>query len=370
MIQRLAFAGYRSLRDLTFDLGQLTVITGENGAGKSNVYRALRLLVDAAEGNLGRALAREGGMPSAMWSGDDRPTSKATGGLRLSIGFSDGHLAYELRLGYPGAGPFASDPMVKEETIRTLEKPRLKLLERRNASVMLRDNDGVAQTFAFELDQGESVLSQLAEPHRYPLLSSLRERIRHWRFYHQLRTDADSPLRTMQVAPRTPVMAHDGHDVAAALMTILQSGDGGSLVQAVKEAFDGASLHLRCEGNRFGLGLQVPGMWRPLDAPELSDGQVRYLALLAALYSTRQPELLVLNEPETSLNPKLLAPLAAQIIAASRGTQIIVVSHAERLVDELSSHRGVARIELAKQTGETVIPNRRTIDKVAWKWTS
>ncbi len=69
MITTLAFAGYRSLRDLKFHLGPLPVITGGNGAGKSNTYRALRLLVDAADGTLGRALAREGGVPSAMWAG-------------------------------------------------------------------------------------------------------------------------------------------------------------------------------------------------------------------------------------------------------------------------------------------------------------
>jgi predicted ATPase len=70
VIRTVAFAGYRSLCDLRLALGQLTVITGGNGTGKSNVYRALRLLVDAGEGQLARALAREGGMPSVLWAGD------------------------------------------------------------------------------------------------------------------------------------------------------------------------------------------------------------------------------------------------------------------------------------------------------------
>jgi predicted ATPase len=58
MIHTLAFANYRSLCDVQLAVGPLTVITGGNGTGKSNVYRALRLLVDAAEGQLGRAITR------------------------------------------------------------------------------------------------------------------------------------------------------------------------------------------------------------------------------------------------------------------------------------------------------------------------
>jgi predicted ATPase len=99
VIRTLAFAGYRSLRELRLEVGQLTVITGGNGAGKSNVYRALRLLVDAAEGQLGRAMAREGGMPSAMWGGEPAKAAKSSEGKRLSIGFADDQMAYELRLG-------------------------------------------------------------------------------------------------------------------------------------------------------------------------------------------------------------------------------------------------------------------------------
>jgi len=39
MIRTLAFAGYRSLRELNIGVTRLTVVTGGNGAGKSNVYR-------------------------------------------------------------------------------------------------------------------------------------------------------------------------------------------------------------------------------------------------------------------------------------------------------------------------------------------
>ena len=50
MITALAIANYRSIRDMVLPLARLNVVTGANGSGKSNLYRALRLLSDTARG--------------------------------------------------------------------------------------------------------------------------------------------------------------------------------------------------------------------------------------------------------------------------------------------------------------------------------
>src|SRR5205807_3102635 len=71
MIRTVAVQGYRSLRDLLLPLGQLSVITGANGSGKSSVYRSLRLLADAALNSVVASLAREGGLPSIFWAGPE-----------------------------------------------------------------------------------------------------------------------------------------------------------------------------------------------------------------------------------------------------------------------------------------------------------
>ena len=62
MIRTVAVQGYRSLRELVLPLGQLSVITGANGSGKSSVYRSLRLLADVAQNAVVASLAREGGL--------------------------------------------------------------------------------------------------------------------------------------------------------------------------------------------------------------------------------------------------------------------------------------------------------------------
>jgi predicted ATPase len=75
---------------------------------------------------------------------------------------------------------------------------------------------------------------------------------------------------------------------------------------------------------------------------------------------------MILNEPETSLHPDLLAPLARLIAGASKRSQIIVVSHAEHLVSALTQAGG-RRITLAKELGETVA---RDEDRPMWNWPS
>src|SRR5277367_3724925 len=72
MVSEVRAAGYRSLRAIKFPLGRLSVFVGVNGAGKTNLYRTLQLLQASAAGVLSHELAAEGGMESALWSGQRR----------------------------------------------------------------------------------------------------------------------------------------------------------------------------------------------------------------------------------------------------------------------------------------------------------
>ncbi|MGC3765380.1 AAA family ATPase, partial [Pseudomonas aeruginosa] len=78
-------------------------------------------------------------------------------------------------------------------------------------------------------------------------------------------------------------------------------------------------------GGGFEVLIDQPGLLRPLRTGELSDGTLRYLLWIAALLTPRPPALLVLNEPETSLHPDLLAALGRLVRQAAQHSQVVVV---------------------------------------------
>ena len=377
MLTTLAIAGYRSIRQLAIDLGPLTVITGANGSGKSSLYRALKLLADVAQGRLIASVAMEGGLDSTLWAGPakfsdamKRGEQRVEGLVRrgpvaLQLGFTSDDLGYAIDLGLAlPDSPFGRDPDIKSEAlwIGQSARPSTMIAERRGPSVRLRpigDADWIQRMT--DLSSVESMMGWCADPDSGYELLQLRERMRSWRFYDNLRTDRDAPARRPQVATYTPVLASDGADAAAAVMTIGAIGDQEAFNDVIADAFPGASVW----GQNDGLFMSQPGLLRDLGSAELSDGTLRYIMLAAALLTPRPPELMVVNEPESSLHPSLIDPLARLIQRASKNSQILVVSHNDRLVSALASDEATLTYRLDKSLGETVLENGETAQ---WKW--
>ncbi|WP_203713456.1 AAA family ATPase [Asanoa siamensis] len=389
MLVTLAVENYRSLRRLVLPLRRLNVVTGANGTGKSSLYRALRLLAAASRNGAVAALAREGGLPSTLWAGPETIGRAVRAGehpvqgtvrskrVALRLGFAGDSFGYAIDLGLPQIVPdttlFALDPEIKAEVTWTgpVLRPGTRLTERTNAAVGVRGPDGSWRATTLRLRPYDSMLAEFVDPELAPDLMLLRERIRSWRFYDQVRTDADAPMRAAAIGTRTPVLSADGADLAPALQTIREVGEADALAAAVDLAFPGSRLGIDATAGRFALRLTQPGMLRPLDASELSDGTLRYLSWVAALLTPRPPELLVLNEPENSLHPDLVRPLAALIAGAAYRMQIVVVTHSRALASALDTHAGdtdLQLVELAKEHGETYVVGQGKLDEPSWHW--
>lgn len=382
MLITIAISGYRSIRQLVLPLSRLNVITGPNGAGKSNVYRAIRLISDVAEGNVIASLAHEGGLNSTLWAGPETLSRAVKAGehpvqgtvrrdrVALKLGFADEDYGYAIDLGLPppsGQSLFSHDPEIKCEAVWYGEKLKTSnvMADRRGPAVTVLNEAGERRTVLTALPAFDSMITHAADPRNTPELLALRERMRSWRFYDHVRVDRDAPARQSSIGTRTPVLANDGHDLAAACQTIREIGDQDLFDTMIDDAFPGSIVDVSANDGRFELTMRQPGLLRPLRTAEMSDGTLRYLMLVTALLSPRPPALLVLNEPETSLHTDLLEPLARLISEAARSTQIIVVSHARPLVDELSESADSIVHELSKQLGETVVTGART---PGWRW--
>jgi predicted ATPase len=384
VLDTLAIENYRSLRSVVVPLGRLNVIQGANGSGKSNLYKALRLLADTAAGGVVSSLAREGGLKSTFWAGPEKISqamrtarvpvqgTMRKEAVRLKLGFSGKEFGYCITMGLPipSSSAFALDPEIKRECIWSgpVCKPERVLVDRSGPLVRARTEKGW-QTLADGLGLFESIFVQIADPNNAPEVLLLRETIRSWRFYDQLRTDVDAPARMPRLGTRTPVLGYDGGDLAAAIQTIFEVGDAAAVREAVYSAFPGASLEVATEaGGHFAIEFQQPGLLRPLSGAELSDGTLRFLLWLAALLTPRPPSLMVLNEPETSLHPELLPALSQLIIKAAERTQVWVVTHSAALISALSQSPETCVIELQKEMGQTEVKGQTLLDRPQWKW--
>jgi len=386
MISTLAIANYRSLLKLNMPLGRLNVITGANASGKSNLYRSLHLLSQTAQGGVINALAGEGGLNSTFWAGPEKISRNMRNGqvpvqggpkqhrVKLRLGFAGDEFGYSISLGLPppphGGSAFALDPEIKRECIWAgpVYRPASLLVDRNGPVVKIRQGrkwDVIEQ----HMNAFDSIFSRLADPRNTPEVLLLRETIRSWRFYDHFRTDKEAAARLPQLGTRTPVLHHDGRDLAAALQTIREIGDSQALDEAINDAFPGAELTINIQADgRFSLEFHQHGLLRPLTGSELSDGTLRYLLWVAALLTPRPPPLMVLNEPETSLHPDLLPALARLIIKASEQTQVWVVSHAPRLIAALNQSPDCYATELEKILGQTEIIDQGMFDEPAWHW--
>ena len=383
MLTTLAISGYRSLRDLVVPLDRLNLVTGPNGSGKSNLYRALRLLAETAQGRVIPSLAREGGLQSTLWAGPETFSRAVLHGehpvqgvvrkkpISLRLGFAADDFSYAIDLGLPppGSSAFGHDPEIKRECIwngRTL-RPSAVLVDRRGPLVKTREEKGEWTIVTHGLATFDSMMTHCADPRHAPEMLMLREEMRAWSFYDQFRTDATAPARRRQIGTHTPILSHDGTDLAAALETIRHIGDRDILDQAIGDAFPGGRVSVNSSDGWFEVEMQQHGLLRPLKAAELSDGTLRYLLWVAALLTPRPPGLLVLNEPETSLHPDLLPALGRLIAQTADRAQILIVSHAPALIDALQQLPECHSITLEKKFGETTIVGQGA-HAVSWQW--
>jgi len=355
----ISIQGYRSIKRLHLVVDACSIFVGANGVGKTNLYKGLGLLRSAADGNLTRAIAQEGGIESVLWAG----TRQANRPVRLMLSAHLEDMRYDVEVGLPAPPPFNTEaaftiePLIREERLTIVTgRRKVAMMERKGPMVALRNESGAREVHKAAVLSSETALAAFRDESRYPEIETVRRELLEWRLYHDFRTDEASPVRQPCHAITTPTLSSDGRDLAAVLATLFMiRGDTVDLQAIIDDAFPGARLDARDEGSWCKFEMRFPDMPRPFGAHELSDGTLKYLCLLGALMGYRLPSLIALNEPEASLHPSLLPPLARLIAQAAHRTRIWIVTHSEALAAALHEETGKKPRRVVKEDGATSI---------------
>lgn len=348
-ITRIHVEGFRSLRDVTFEPGPVTVLIGANGSGKSNLLGFLGFVPVLWRRSLGRYVAKAGGASQVIYRG---PTE--TGQLTFDVEWriDDTSLDYQARLERAEGDKFFFGREV---------------ITRRYAS-----GATVHTPLSHEDSESDWPVADQAPIHKVP--RRFTRDIEKLQVFHFHDTSIDSPLRKNARAVEFRQLAADGKNLASYLLCIKQSVLPTH--QAAWTLFNGlirrvapfikelVPTPVNADPDTFRFDDpdgQIDNVTIRLDwiddqdtrfgVSQLSDGTLRAIALFAALTQPTLPSFICIDEPELGLHPAALNILAGLIRSASTRCQVLVATQSPALLDYFAPEEVVVaeRIDGATQ---------------------
>lgn len=362
-IKQLDIAGFRSLKNVSWQPGDLNVVIGQNGTGKSNLLRMLELIAASAQGRLSKYIQAAGGITAILWDG-----------LAPSISYTLKTMPRENHLGAPEnqyeiaivKSHFSGSYRIKRERWSSdyegdtdNQKPYKNYLNRDESKILF---DGRELDSPARIPSNETVLSlanSLSVEIYPPFLSFFREDLGEIKIYHDLNVGQDSAIRQPAVPSYEKRIDADGQNLVPVLHTLYASDREfkRNIDSAMRAAFGNDYEELvfpPAADQRVQLRVRWKTLQRAQSAADLSDGTLRFLTLLTVLTAPEPPMLIAIDEPETGLHPSMLPIIAAYAIEASERTQIIFTTHSPQFLSAFGKTRPTTTVA-SWENGETVL---------------
>ena len=341
IIQRLRMPGLLSFpTDMDFfELQSLNVLIGPNASGKSNFIEVLGLL-NALPTDFAAAIRNGGGAAEWLWKGSAQP-APATIEVETSIPFYP-PLRYRLSFFRMGPGVAINDETVEGVRSEPGREPNFYYTLQQGRPVInirVRTEDGDEER-SLKWDtriQDQSVLAQRKDPDLYPELYwfgmalGTIQSFREWTFgrYGELRRPQRADLPERQLLPDCSnlalVLNHIEHKLGPKFDEYLRRFL--PRFRRMTTTISGGTVQFYLHESDFAA---------PIPATRLSDGTVRFVALLATLLSPGQ-RVVCIEEPELGLHPDAMAILADLLVEASDHKQLVVTTHSDALVSALTN---------------------------------
>ena len=321
-ITHLAASNWRNFKNVEFDVGERLFVVGPNAVGKSNLLDVFRFLADIAGqgGGLASAIERRGGLGKvrSLFS-----RTNARGRLVVDVRLQDGEDSWRYRLSVKGEGKGRNRPVVDEELVM------------KNGEELLRRPDDRDREDEVLLTQTH--LEQIASNQRFRPIADYFDRVQYFHLVPQIIRD---PSRAL-VANDDPF----GSDFIVQMnATAPRTRDAWlrRMQEALRAAVPGF-VSLTIETDPAGRPHLIAGYknWRSAPSKQneadFSDGTLRLIGLLWAIIKTpTSPGILLLEEPELSLNSAIVRILPSMLAQARRSSdlQVILSTHAPEILDD------------------------------------
>ncbi len=343
MITHLKIQHYKSIENLDLELSNLAVFVGPNGTGKSNLLDAARLIRDAAVSGLDQAISERHGIDSLRQWSPSRPYHMSFE-VRLGNRFGHGDLSFTLASSrgnhqvlreagsWTPARPNRGQISYKRDSKGEVRLYGLKFLPPRGGNQVLAEEPDELFLRQLEAREFRGLVNALASFEAYSIFPNV--------------------LRTPQKVSNDRRLAASGENLTSIFKALTRSRRRGSL-RARAEMLDALrqvlpmldSIRIQSLG-----GLMVPvfrvrepdGRVHDFNVSQISDGTLRVLGLLTALYQPFRPDVLAMEEPEQTIHPGVLAVLADAVKEVSATSQVLLTTHSPELVDRFDPENVMA----------------------------
>lgn len=366
MIRRLQIRSFKAFSDESVSeerwihLQPFTMLVGPNGSGKSTILQAIDTLGWLSNGTINEMLA------SHHWEYSDLPHLRAERSqitIDSEVELPDAQVRWTLSLGARRSPGVASELITKQEG----DGRRNIILRKGRHLARMPERDGAGEEISLTLPSSWlNAVDSKADAHQFPTLVALADWARRIRAYYFLDPEALRAPSRAKGAKLDELGLH-GENLAAFLARIKsRPKDFARVIDRVRAHYPRlVDIHLRKTSYGW-THLEITEKWNGeqarFNARQVSDGLLRLIAV-AAMHELRDPpSVLLLDEIENGLHPRLLGGLVSmleELVKAGR-TQVIAATHSPITLNYVSSAESVLVVTRARGGGVQVTPMPET----------